>query len=83
VDAARPVWQACYEDEYHIIPNMLATYETFMSEDHIHASLNWMRFQWQDMARFLVEWVQCWRQHGYSPDNILEMLLQLLQNLQR
>ena len=83
VDAARPFWQAYYQDEYCVIPNLLATYDTFMSEDHIRAALNWMQFQRQDMDSSLAEWVERWRQHGYSPENILEMLLQLLQNLRR
>ena len=80
-DAARPFWQARYEDEYHIIPNLLARYDTFMSEDR--AALNWMRFQRQDMSQFLMEWIERWRQHGHTPENILEMLLQMLQNLCR
>jgi len=55
-----------------------------MSEHHIRAALNWMQFQWQDMSHFLKEWVdERWRQHGYAPENIPEMLLQMLQNLRR
>jgi len=66
-----------------IIPELLSTYASVMSEDHIQASLNWMRLQRQDMARFLAQWIERWRQHGYSPESILQMLSQLLQNLCR
>jgi len=44
--------------------------------------MNWMRFQRQDMARFLTECLDHWQQHGYSPEAMVGMLCQMLQNLQ-
>jgi len=34
------------------------------------------------MARFLIERLDCWQQHGYAPEAMVEMLHQMLQNLQ-
>jgi len=83
LEAARPFWEARPEDEHHVISGLLSNYKTFLMEDNIRASLNWIPFQHQDMARFLGKWIDHLRQHGYSPENILEMLSQLLQNLCR
>ena len=70
LEVARPYWQGHTEDEHRVIPALLSTYASVMTQDQVRASLNWMRFQRQDMARFLAELIARWRGHGYSPENI-------------
>ena len=82
VVATRPFWQGLPGDEHQVIPVLLASYRTDMSAAAIQSTLDWMRYQRADMARYLCEWVGTWRQNHYS-EATLDMLTTMLGNMQR
>jgi len=83
VVATRPFWQGLPGDEHQVIPVLLASYHTDMSAAAIQSTLDWMRYQRADMARYLCEWVETWRQNHYSAEATLDMLTTMLGNMQR
>jgi len=83
VTATRPFWQGMPGDEHQVIPVLLASYRTDMSAAAIQSTLDWMRYQRADMARYLCEWVSTWRQNNYFAEATLNMLTAMLRNMQR
>jgi len=82
-EATRPYWQGRPEDEHKVIPVLPSAYSTDMSAADIQSVLNWMRYQRDDMSRYLLEWIDRWRQNHYSAEATLEMVADMLRNMQR
>ena len=82
-EATRPYWQGRPEDEHRVIPVLMSSYSTDMSAADIQSILNWMRYQHHDMSRYILEWIDRWRQHPYSAEATLGMVADMLHNMQR